>query len=213
MNRPRTAAALAVAFVLTAAAANWLTARYGFVPVGFGLEATAGTFAAGLALALRDGLQDAAGPRRARLVMCAAIVAGAAVSWGSLRILDALNYGPPPPPGLTINRLALASGAAFLVAEMLDALVYTPLRGRARTGGRRWTVAVGASNVVGAIVDTLAFLTLAFGAAAVTWPALGGQLVGKGWPTLAYLGAGVAVGWAVRRRRAVVREPLVAEGA
>jgi queuosine precursor transporter len=192
MTRPRAALVLAAAFVAAVVLANWLTARYHFVPVGFGLEATAGTFAAGACLALRDGLQDAAG----RWAVALAIGAGAALSWAT-----------------STPALALASGAAFLVSEALDAAVYTPLRGRARTGGPRWAGAVTASNVAGAVVDTLAFLTLAFGTAAVTWAALGGQLVGKAWPTLAFLGAGALLGWVVSRRRAVPREPVYAAGA
>ncbi len=38
-------------------AANWMTATYGLVPVGFGLKVTAGTFAAGAVLLVRDRLQ------------------------------------------------------------------------------------------------------------------------------------------------------------
>jgi uncharacterized PurR-regulated membrane protein YhhQ (DUF165 family) len=190
VNRPRTAAALAAAFVLTAAAANWLTGGPPprMAPVGFGLECTLGTFAAGLALALRDGLQDACGPRRARWVVLAAILAGAALSF--------VTSSP---------ELAIASGAAFLVSELLDAVVYTPLRGRARLGGRRWAGAVTASNAAGALVDTLVFLALV-PFLAITWPVVAGQMLGKAYATFAYLAAGRAAG------RAVVREPLVAEG-
>jgi uncharacterized PurR-regulated membrane protein YhhQ (DUF165 family) len=190
MTRPRTAAALVVAFVITAAAANWLTGDPPrFVPVGFGLTVTAGTFAAGLALALRDGLQDAAGPTWGRWAVIAAILGGAGAS--------VLTSSPG---------LAVASGAAFAVSEVLDALVYTPLRRRAQFGGRRWAGAVTASNVVGAVADTLVFLALV-PFLAITWPALLGQLLGKAYPTGLYLAAGRAA------RRDVVREPLVAEGA
>lgn len=35
------------AYLATIVVANWLTAEYGFVPVGLGLLATAGTYAAG----------------------------------------------------------------------------------------------------------------------------------------------------------------------
>lgn len=185
MTRTRTTALLAAAFVSAVAAANWLTARYGFAPVGFGLEATAGTFAAGACLALRDGLQDAAG-RRAVLV---AILLGGIVSWAT-----------------SDPWLAAASGIAFVASEVLDALVYTPLRTHARFGGRRWAVAVVGSNAVGAVADTAVFLALAFGPAAIL-PALAGQLLGKAYPTLAYLTAG-SVG-----RRAVPRESVYTAGA
>jgi hypothetical protein len=184
---PRRALGLAAAVLLvaTAAAANYLTTRYGFVPVGFGLVATAGTYAAGLALGLRDLVHDLLG-RRAVL---AAIAAGAAVSY---LVADPL--------------IALASGAAFLLAELVDLAVYVPVRGRAATGGRRWAGAVAASNAVGAVADTVVFLAVAFGWAAVTAGALAGQLAGKGWATLALI---VAVGVT----RALLRDPVRTQGA
>ncbi|AKY02579.1 hypothetical protein SEA_BRUSACORAM_53 [Mycobacterium phage Brusacoram] len=48
-------------FVGTVLVANWATSTFGFVPVGFGQTATAGTFAAGFALAARDVVQDQLG--------------------------------------------------------------------------------------------------------------------------------------------------------
>lgn len=50
-----------VAYLASIVLANWLTSRYGLVSMGFGLMATAGTFAAGLAFVARDAVQDAAG--------------------------------------------------------------------------------------------------------------------------------------------------------
>lgn len=147
---------LAVTYVATIAAANWLTSRYGLIPVGFGLVATAGTYAAGASFVARDSLQDAAG-RRAVL---GAILAGAALS--------AILAGP---------RLAVASAAAFAVSELVDMAVYTPLRRRG------YVRAAVASNLVGAVVDTAAFLALA--RFPVTTLVVAGQLVGKTWLTLA----------------------------
>lgn len=148
--------------------ANWVTTRYGFIPVGFGYQATAGTFAAGFALALRDGTQDLLGKR----VMFAVIAAGAAVSY---LIADPF--------------IAAASVAAFVVAELVDFAVYTPLRNKSRLGDRRWAVAVGASSIAGALADTAIFLGIAFGWAAVT-PAIAGQMLGKIWATVLYLAVG-----------------------
>jgi uncharacterized PurR-regulated membrane protein YhhQ (DUF165 family) len=137
-------------------AANWLTAHYGLVPVLPGLLVTAGTYAAGAALLLRDVAQDAAG----RVAVLAAIVVGGAMSW--------VMASPP---------LATASVAAFLIAELADMALYTPLRRRG------WARAVVASNTVGALLDTLVFLWLAgFG---LTVTSVAGQLVGKViWATL-----------------------------
>lgn len=169
-------AASAVAYVTTIATANWATSCYGLIPVGFGLTATAGVWAAGLALSLRDAVQDTLG----RAAVLAAIGAGAGLSWV-----------------LANPALAVASAAAFAVSEVADWAVYTPLRRRG------WMRAVLASNTVGALVDTVAFLTLAgFGLA--TTP---GQLVGKGWATLAVVATGVGV------RRVVPRQSLHPAGA
>jgi uncharacterized PurR-regulated membrane protein YhhQ (DUF165 family) len=149
-------------------AANWATSRYGFIPVGFGLTATAGTLFAGAALALRDATQDLLGRARVLIV----IVVGA--------ILSGLLADPA---------IAVASAAAFGIAELVDFAIYTPLRNRSRLGDRRWAIAVGASSVGGAVVDTIVFIGIAFGSAAIA-PALLGQLLGKLWATLAYLVGG-----------------------
>jgi uncharacterized PurR-regulated membrane protein YhhQ (DUF165 family) len=158
MTRP--AVILSALFVAAIVAANWLTNRYGFWPVGFGYEATAGTYAAGLTFTLRDAIQDRAG----RLATIGLIAVGAAVTY------------------LVSPALAVASGVAFLVAELADFAVYTPLRGRS------WDVAVWASFLVGAVVDSVLFLHLAFGSGAVTRDAVLGQVIGKGWATLAAWG-------------------------
>jgi len=178
--------AAAISFIATIAVANFVTTRFGFIPVGFGLASTAGTFVAGAALALRDVTQDILGRRG----VLAVIVAGAALSF---LIADPF--------------IAVASAAAFLLSELADFAVYTPLRRRSRLGDRRWFVAVVASNAVGAVVDTVIFLTIAFGAASILADTPG-QLAGKTWATIAFL----AVGWVVSRR-AVPRESLNSAGA
>lgn len=155
MRHPATGPAALTGYVGAIAAANWLTARYGMVPVGLGLAVTAGTFAAGAALLLRDTVQDTLGRRW----VLAGITAGAALTWA------------------TSPALAVASTAAFLAAELADMGVYTPLRSRG------WARAVLASNTVGAIVDTLLFLLLA--GFPITAATVGGQLVGKlAWATV-----------------------------
>jgi uncharacterized PurR-regulated membrane protein YhhQ (DUF165 family) len=53
--------------------------------------------------------------------------------------------------------IAIASAAAFIVAELFDLAVYTPLR---RQGKH---LAVLASGAVGAFVDSLLFVWIAFG--------------------------------------------------
>lgn len=147
-----------VAFVGTVWLANWLVQSQGLVPVGFGLEAPAGVYAAGLALVLRDVVQRTLG----RVAVVAAILLGCLLAY---ELGDAFTV----PGGLVT--LALASAVAFLVSEFADMAVYTPLQERGFLG------AVLASNVVGAAVDSALFLWLAFGGTALFW----GQVVGKLW--------------------------------
>lgn len=143
-----------VLFVAAIVAANWLTTRYGFVPVGLGLSATAGTFAAGATFTLRDDVDDRAG----RWWVLALIAIGGAVSF---LIADPF--------------IAKASVCAFVIAELADLCVYRPLR------RRNWNAAVWLSGLVGAIADSLVFLWIAFGSVAVTSDAVAGQVLGKMW--------------------------------
>lgn len=141
------------AFIATIFAANWLIETYHLVPVGFGLIAPAGVYAAGFAFTFRDLTQE----RYGKSTTVACIVVGACLSaWIS-------------------PRFALASGVAFLLSELADFAVYTPLRARG------WLTAVAASNVVGLVVDSAIFLGIAFGSIGY----LPGQVVGKLWITAA----------------------------
>ncbi|MFD8384288.1 VUT family protein [Streptomyces sp. NPDC059679] len=177
-NRTRTlTGAIAVTGYASAiTAANWLTTRYGMVNVGFGLITTAGTFAAGAALLLRDTVQDTLG----KAWVLTGITLGAILTWA------------------TSPTLAIASATAFLAAECADMAIYTPLRARG------WARAVLASNVIGAIVDTLLFLALAH--FPVTTRTVGGQLAGKlAWATLLPVAAVITVRQA---RHALSRDTL-----
>jgi uncharacterized PurR-regulated membrane protein YhhQ (DUF165 family) len=148
----RTSGALCFAgYIGTIFAANWALATFGLVPVGFGLLAPAGVYFAGLAFTLRDGVQHLLGKGATLL----AILLGAGLS------------------AFVSPQFAIASGTAFLFSELADFAVYTPL------AKRRWLLAVGASNVVGFVVDSVLFLWLAFGSLQF----LAGQLVGKAWMT------------------------------
>lgn len=163
--------AAAAAYLSCIVIANWLTAHYGFTSVGFGLMATAGTFVAGAAFVARDSMQDTSG----RLVALAVLVAGAGLSW----------FAATP-------QLALASAAAFGLSELADMAIYTPLRRRG------YVRAAVASNLVGSIVDTFVFLSIAgFGLAPLV---VTGQLVGKAWATGAVI-VGVVIVRALLRQR------------
>lgn len=61
-----------------------------------------------------------------------------------------------PIVGLRLVRIALASGAAFLCAQLLDVLVFSRLR------RSRWWRAPALASVAGSVLDTLIFFTIAF---------------------------------------------------
>jgi uncharacterized PurR-regulated membrane protein YhhQ (DUF165 family) len=152
VSRPYVAYLPVVGYIATIFAANWAISTFGVVPVGFGLVAPAGVYFAGLAFTLRDLTQEALGRRWT----IGAIVVGAAIS------------------ALVSPQFAIASGLAFLLSELADYLVYTPVR------ERNWPIAVAASNLVGLVLDSVLFLSLAFGSLEFLW----GQIVGKLWMTL-----------------------------
>ena len=149
------------AFAATVPAANWLIGNVGtecfpngpcVVPVGFGLTAPSGVLMIGAALVLRDVVHHTLGWRWA----LGAILIGTLISL----LLAA--------PGL-----ALASAAAFLLAELADLAIYAPLH------RKRLYLAVLLSGIVGAVVDSAVFLQLAFG----SLDFIAGQVVGKVWMT------------------------------
>jgi uncharacterized PurR-regulated membrane protein YhhQ (DUF165 family) len=148
----RTGLAAVAGYIATIFIANLMIQHLGPWPVGFGLMAPAGVYAAGIAFTLRDVVHRTLGPR----VTVAAILIGAVAS-----------YAISP-------AFALASAAAFLFSELADLAVYTPLE------RRNWLAAVTLSNTVGLVVDSILFLSLAFGSLAF----LPGQIVGKAWMTL-----------------------------
>ena len=163
-----------VAFILTIPAANWMIGNVGtvcpenspcLIPVGFQLMAPSGVIMVGLALVLRDLVQR----RLGKLWALGAIVVGA--------LLSAL---------IAPQALVLASGAAFLVSELADFAVYTPLQ------KKRLVLAVFMSGVVGLVVDSILFLQLAFG----SLDFLSGQIIGKTWMIVLAL----PIIWWIRQR-------------
>jgi uncharacterized PurR-regulated membrane protein YhhQ (DUF165 family) len=145
----------ALGYLACIVGANWAIERYGFVSVGFGLTAPAGVWFAGLAFSMRDAVQRTSG----RYAVVALVIIGAGLS----------TFISPA--------FALASGVAFLVSELADMSVYTPLY------RRHPFAAVTLSNTVGAVIDSMLFLYIAFGSIA-HWQ---GNVVGKMWTVLPVL--------------------------
>jgi uncharacterized PurR-regulated membrane protein YhhQ (DUF165 family) len=67
---------------------------------------------------------------------------------------------------LASPRIALASGTAFLVSQLLDVSIFNRLR-----GGRWWRAPL-VSSVLGSLIDTALFFALAFYATGVPWVTL-----------------------------------------
>ncbi len=154
---------LLMGYVGAIVSANWAITRFGIVPVGFGLMAPAGVFFAGLCFEFRDLVQDTLG----RWWAVAAILIGASLS------------------AFISTQFALASGVAFLLGELVDLTIYTPMR------QRFWLIAMIVANTIGDIVDSAIFLYLAFGSLNF----ITGQVIGKAYCTL----VPVALLWLIRR--------------
>ena len=162
---------IAAMYVLVIVVANWSIQKWGIVSIGFGLMAPAGVYFAGLAFSLRDALHEVSD----KYWIIGAIIVGAIVSY-------VIEDG---------GKIAIASGSAFLLSELADFAVYSPLRDRGKIR------ALFASNVVGLVADSILFLYLAFGALEF----LSGQVVAKAYMTGAVIIIMFGYRFFMKRRR------------
>ncbi|MFA5662687.1 VUT family protein [Castellaniella sp.] len=96
-----------------------------------------------------DVLNRRFGPRAARRVVYGGFVAALVVSiW------------------LASPRIALASGSAFLIAQLTDITIFNRLR------HQRWWRAPFIGGAIAAVFDTVAFFAIAFAGTDVPWPTL-----------------------------------------
>lgn len=158
-NRTRLGWIAFVGFLTCIPLANWMIGHVGtfcllngpcLVPVAPGLMAPSGVLTVGAALVLRDVVQR-----------CLGLKAG----------LAAIALGTAASIVVAPGALVLASGVAFALSELADCAVFTPLQ------QRRLLLAMVASSLIGLVVDSVVFLTLAFG----SLDFLAGQIVGKLW--------------------------------
>jgi len=115
---------------------------------------TWGAFTYPLAFLVTDVTNRLYGARTARKVVLGGFAAGLVCSLIGTQIEGA--FGP-----LVTWRIALASAVAFLAAQMIDLAVFSRLR------ARPWWRAPLVSSLIGSVVDTALFFTLAFSAALV----------------------------------------------
>jgi queuosine precursor transporter len=129
-----------VAMAVVVAASNYLV-QFPVTQFGLGEILTWGAFTYPVAFLVNDLTNRRFGPRAARKVVFAGFVLAVVLSvW------------------LASPRIAIASGVAFLTAQLLDIHVFNRLRGHA------WWRAPFISTLMGSVIDTLLFFALAFAA-------------------------------------------------
>jgi uncharacterized integral membrane protein (TIGR00697 family) len=163
----------------------------------FGSYLTYGAFTYPLSFLVNDIINRLSGVKAARRVVLAGFVVGLVCSFIGTQLHN--DYGP-----LVTLRVALGSGTAFLVGQLLDVTIFDRLR-RAE-----WWRAPLISTLLGSTIDSVIFFTIAFAASLtflepssdVSWAAVSGPLLGSGpmaplWVSLAVADWGVKFGIAV----------------
>lgn len=153
---------------------------------------TYGAFSYPLAFLVTDIMNRTYGTSTARKVIFAGFVTGVICSLIGSQIHG--EFGP-----LVTLRIAIGSGTAFLVAQLLDVLIFSWLKGRV------WWQAPLVSTLIGSTVDTAIFFTIAFSAGFdflepandVSWANELAPLFGIG-PELAYWQGLAIADWMVK---------------
>lgn len=158
---------------------------------------TLGAFTYPLAFLITDVMNRVYGAATARRVVFAGFLTGVVCSVVGTQIIG--EFGP-----LVTWRIALASGVAFLTAQLVDIAVFNRLR-----AGRWWRAPL-ASSLVGSALDTALFFSIAFSATLafiepgndVSWAGTALPLLGFGpvaplWVSLAMADWGVKLALAL----------------
>lgn len=117
---------------------------------------TWGAFTYPFAFLVTDLANRARGPAFARRVVYSGFAFAVACSLVLPPLLFKAGIIGFETPVLRLPRVALASGAAFLVGQLLDIAVFNRLRRQS------WWRAPAVASVAGSVVDTAVFFTLAF---------------------------------------------------
>lgn len=108
-----------------------------------------------LAFVVTDISNRLFGVKQARKIVLFGFIIGVLCSLVASQLVNADGYA------LTTFRIALASGLAFLVAQLFDVAVFDRLR------IKKWWQAPLASSIIGSVIDTIIFFSVAFSAAFV----------------------------------------------
>jgi len=140
----------------------------------YGLEAmlTYGAFSYPIAFLITDLTNRSYGKLIARKIVYIGFVIGIAFT-----LFFSTNFSD-----LISVRIAIGSGIAFLVAQLLDVKIFDQLR------KKKWFVAPLTSSFVGSIVDTFLFFSISFYGTGIPWVTLSfGDLAVKILVTLTML--------------------------
>lgn len=131
-----------LAMVVVVTASNILVqypVQFDLGPIHLGDILTWGAFTYPFAFLVSDLTNRHDGPRQARYVVLVGFLVGLALSFW-----------------LSTPRIAIASGSAFLIGQLLDIAIFQRLR------NRYWLVPPLSASLFGSLLDTAIFFTLAF---------------------------------------------------
>ncbi|MFY0682180.1 MAG: queuosine precursor transporter [Thalassovita sp.] len=150
----------------------------------FGQWLTWGAFTYPLAFLVTDVMNRVYGVGPARKVVVAGFLVGVVCSLIGSQIMlqgDGYEYAAVP------LRVAVASGIAFLIAQLTDVAIFNRLRAGA------WWRAPLASTLIGSALDTALFFTIAFSAAIPFFGPMANDAVAWSWDAVPLLGVGPAL--------------------
>jgi uncharacterized PurR-regulated membrane protein YhhQ (DUF165 family) len=131
-----------LAMVVVVTASNILVqypVQFDLGPIHLGDILTWGAFTYPFAFLVSDLTNRHDGPNQARMVVLVGFLVGLALSFW-----------------LSTPRIAIASGSAFLIGQLLDIAVFQRLR------NRYWLIPPLSASLFGSLLDTAIFFTLAF---------------------------------------------------
>ena len=120
----------------------------------YGNWLTYGAFTYPFAFLVTDVMNRLYGAAAARRVVLVGFVVGLACSFVGTQIIG--EFGP-----LVTLRIAIGSGTAFLIAQLIDVVIFDRLRKGV------WWRAPLASTLIGSVLDTAIFFTIAFSASLI----------------------------------------------
>ncbi|MEX0365595.1 MAG: queuosine precursor transporter [Ruegeria sp.] len=140
---------------------------------------TWGAFTYPLAFLVTDIMNRVYGVGPARKVVFAGFVTGVICSLIGSQIM--LEFGPAVP-----LRIAVASGTAFLVAQLTDVTVFNRFRGGV------WWRAPLISTLIGSALDTALFFTIAFSASVAVFGPNADAAINWAWEAVPFMNSGPA---------------------